>query len=192
MKAKCKIKIGFFGILTLISVYITSGAYVPALIASVTLHELGHIVMAKLCGIELAELKLDFLGAALSPQNVTYSYGKEILLCLGGPLFNFVSALLFYSVLKCSNNLFIVSSIVLGTLNLLPVHSFDGGRVGEALLCIALGPQTATKIMRCVSFVFLFTLWCVSVYFLLRASVSLSLFVFSASMFSKIFISQNN
>jgi len=176
----------------LISVFITSQAYLPALVISVVIHELGHIVMAKLCGIELSELKLDFLGAALTPQNTTYSYGKEIWLCLGGPLFNFVSALLWYNATNNSNNLFFISSVTLGILNLLPVHGFDGGRIGEALLCMTLGPRKATKIIRYISFIFLLTLWSISVYFLLRASVSLSLFVFSVSMFTKIFISQNN
>jgi hypothetical protein len=42
--------------------------------------------------------------------------------------------------------------------------------------------------MSIISFIFIFTLWCISVYLLLKISASLSMFIFSVSIFCKIFL----
>ena len=188
MKTKIKVKIGFFSVLMLSVIFVTSSSYLPALILSVAIHECGHVAAARICGIRLSELNLGIFGAALTPSDSIYSYKKEVLLCLGGPAFNFISAFLYHSITKNTDSLFIVSSLSLGILNLLPIKGFDGGRICEAMLCIILGPQKSTGIINLISFFCLFGTWTISVYLLIKASASLSLFVFSASMFVKIFI----
>ena len=188
MKTKIKIKIGFFSLLMLSAIFMTSSSYLPVLILSVAIHEFGHVVIARLCGIELSELKLGIFGASIIPRRNIFSYKKEILLCLGGPAFNFLSAFLFYHLRKDPNSLFLISSLSLGILNLFPIQGFDGGRIFEAFLCLLLTPQKSEVIIKTTSFFCLFILWIISVYLLIKASASLSLFIFSASMFAKIFI----
>ena len=184
-----KIKIGFFAVLLLLILAITSFEYFPALILSVAIHESGHIFMAKMRKIDLSELKLGIFGACISPTNSLFSYTDEILLCLGGPLFNFLSVLVHVYILKLSpSSLFLLYSFSLGMLNMLPISGFDGGRIFMAILCRFFSSITASKISKFISFVFIFSLWSFSIYLLLKLSASLSAFVFSISMFVKIFI----
>lgn len=191
MKTKYKIKVGFFAVIMLLTLIITSPEYFPALVCSVTVHELGHILAAKIKGIKLSKLKLGILGASLFPKDQLFSYGNEIFLCLGGPLMNFISVAVCIVLKLSSSSFFLMSSLALGTLNMLPIHGFDGGRILSAFLHMRLSFQRAEQIAKIVSFVFLFSLWCLSVYFLLRRTATLSLFVFSASVFAKIFISED-
>ncbi len=191
MKKHCRIKIGFLALLFIVCLCFTAPHYFPALILSVSLHELGHIVAARLLKIRLSELKLGIFGAALRPSDALYSYGDEIILCLGGPLFNFLSVIISVLLFKLSPaSLFVMSSLALGILNLLPVSGFDGGRVASALLHLIFSDSLADMIMRIISFFVIFSLWCISLYLLLRVGASLSLFVFCVSIFSKIFIGE--
>lgn len=189
MKSKCKFKLGFFAVLMLASLAVSAPHYFPALICSVVIHESGHLVMARLLKIPMYELKLGIFGASLVPSNTLFSYTDEILLCLFGPLFNFLSVpMAFYFFKIPVSSMFTLSSLALGFLNLLPISGFDGGRIISAILHRLLCADLARRIARVISFVFIFSLWCVSVYFIMRVGASLSLFVFSVSVFAKIFI----
>ena len=190
MKAKQKIKLGFLTVFMSAILYVASPSYFVALLLSVTIHELGHIITAKICRIPMSQFKLGIFGASLTPSELLYSYPKEILLCLGGPVFNFASILIFYPIYGTSmtNSLFLLSSAALGILNMLPIVGFDGGRILSALLNIFLSPYIALKILKLISFTFIFTLWCFSVYLLLRTSSSLTMFVFSISLFCMFFL----
>ncbi|MBE6707031.1 MAG: hypothetical protein E7577_05255 [Ruminococcaceae bacterium] len=189
MKIRCKISVGIFAILMIITLSIASPHFFLPVICSIALHELGHILMAKICKIQFRELKLGIFGAALSPQNYLYSYKKEILLCLGGPLANFLSAFavsVFFDTQPFEY--FKMCSFALGLLNLLPVSGFDGGRIFSALLSILFSPRTVQTVSKVISFALIFTLWCFSVYLLIKIASSLSLFMFSLSLFAKIFL----
>ena len=190
MKKKRKLKFGFFFVLLTSVLIMCSLHYVTALLCAVTLHELGHIIAAKLLDIELRELKIGIFGAALSCSDTLYSYKKEMILCAAGPAVNFLSALVVYQFVGITQitETFLLSSLSLGILNLLPINGFDGGRIFSAFLCLFLSLKTVNVIVKFVSFLFIFTLWCLSVYLLIRACASLSLFVFSLSLFTKIFL----
>ena len=194
MKPKLKIKIGFFSILLSLALILTRPDYFPALFFAVSIHELGHIIGARIANIPLRELKLGIFGAGLCPQNTLISYKKEILLSALGPLANFISIFLIKLIASdelCQNAFFdnfLSSSLALGALNLLPIESFDGGRILLSLLSLRLSPKVALSIIDTVSFIIIFLLWTLSVYLLLRVSSSLSLFIFSAYLFSKFFI----
>lgn len=188
MKNKCKIKIGFLALAMFISLLITSLDNFFILLSAVSIHELGHILMAKVCNIRLRELKIGIFGAALSPTNTLYSYKKEVLLALGGPLFSFLCAFAAH-VFSNSADLFVAVSLMLGFINLLPIVGFDGGRIAHCILCMVLGPRSASRILKFLSFTCIFILWLCSVYLLIKIGVSLNLFIFSLSLFTKIFIS---
>jgi len=189
MKTKLKIKLGFFAILLLGALAISSPHYFPALICSVTVHELGHIFMAKIRKIPLKELKLGICGAYLLPESKLFSYADEIILCLGGPTFNFISVLIAVCLFKFApSSLFVSSSLALGFINLLPIQGFDGGRIASAFLHRFLSPHIAHGLVKLSSFVFIFSLWTLSLYLLMKVGSSLTLFVFSVSMFVKIFL----
>lgn len=187
---KNKIHISFLCIFLLIAILYFAPQRFPALILTVTIHELGHLCAAKLCKIKLRKLKLGILGAAIIPHNSLFSYKKELILSLGGPAVNIICALLTSPFANSSYFLssFYLYSVSLAILNLFPIKSFDGGRILYALLTSKLSPKTSEKILNTTSFILIFILWSISIYLLIKISSSISLYVFSISIFSKIFL----
>ena len=168
-----------------------SGIGVSTLLAAL-LHECGHILAARALKIPLRRLRIDLLGARLEVSGRILSFSEEWLLAAAGPLTSLMCAAFAapcWSILPMSA-LFSCASLLLGVLNLLPIRSFDGGRMLESCL-LALGKERyARQIMNGSSFVFLFLLWAFAVYFLIRANDGLSLLCFSMSLLTRFF--ENN
>ena len=195
---KIKIKFGIITPLFIACLFLSDRwAYTLVALSAAALHELGHICAAKLTGIHLSSLSLDLLGARLTTERRLSSYKNEIILCAAGPTTNFLCSLAALSVghfisngqIKEFVNFFAASSAALGILNLLPIKSFDGGRILDCALTRFFGIYVASKIISVLSFLCCFSLWSLSVYLMMRSGSSLSLFVFSISLFSRIFVS---
>ena len=135
------------------------------------LHEGGHFLAAWLMRIDMRAMRLNFLGARLEITGRMLSFGEEWLLCAAGPIASLLGAMMAALFWKASPaaEIFSCASLVLGVLNLLPIRSFDGGRMLECALYVWTDARFATAILRGISFTFLFLLWSVAVYFLLRA-----------------------
>ncbi len=192
---KMKIKVSFFGVLMMLALIFTHSYLSIAALLAALLHEVGHIVAAKICDIPLKEIRLDIFGAAITPQKAFCSYKKEIALAAAGPLVNALSFLMlfpFFSGLCEFVKLFVVASLFLGALNLLPISDFDGGRILYCLLAYKFSPEVALAVGRTVSFAIAFFLWAFSIYLLLRLGESLSLFVFSFALLCKLLIAAKN
>ena len=189
-----KIKISFFTIMLILSLILSSSFYALIPLIAATLHELGHISAARARKVTLRKFDVELFGARLSMDNTLCSYTDEITICAAGPLTNLIFAYLVKSVtshFKIESpafEIFIFSSISLAIINLLPIRSFDGGRILCAVISNFLNPPKAERIIGLLSFFFLFTLWCVSVYLLLKTSASLSLFIFSSYLFINLFV----
>lgn len=187
-----KIKIGFFTVMLALSLIISRSLFMLMALLAALLHELGHIIMAKACRIRLTSCKIGLYGAGLMPDGMFYSYTREIFLCAAGPLTNLLCGSIGLNIYKAypSQPLlwFIFSSFILGCVNLLPIHGFDGGRIFSAIISRFISPSAANVSVHISSFVFLFILWSFSVYLLMRAGASLSLFIFSLSVFVRIFM----
>jgi stage IV sporulation protein FB len=152
-------------------------------------HELGHLLAARLLGIPIRRLRLDLLGARMDTVGRMMTYGEEWLLSAAGPLFSLLlSGGLFFLWDVCAfTRLLSAASLLLGLLNLLPIRSFDGGSMLSVALSFFFGEGVSDYVLRLTSFLTLFLLWAVSVYFLLLAGDGLSLFCFSMSLFSHFF-----
>lgn len=189
-----KVTVSFFAIMLIFSLAISGAYYALIPLSAAALHELGHILAAKARGVKLKSFDIGIFGARLTMSDEIYSYTDEIMICAAGPLVNLVlaGAGIYLCRIYCFYNelfdLFIASSLCLGIVNLLPIKSFDGGRILISALSVSLDADTADKILSFLSFLSLFVLWCISLYLLLRTSASLSLFVFSVSLFASIFV----
>ena len=175
-------------LLTLMCVTDRSGISAMTLLAAL-LHECGHLLAARCMRIPLDGVRLELLGARIDVRGRVLSYGEEWLLCAAGPLFSLLGAAAaapFWSITSLAQA-FSCASLVLGVLNLLPIRTFDGGRMLEVALSAGLDDRTAQKVMAVCSFLFLFLLWAFAVYLLLRAGDGLSLFCFSLSLFLRYF-----
>ena len=192
---KMKIKVSFFGVLMLLALVFTHSYLSIAALLAALLHELGHIVAAKICDIPLKEIRLDIFGAAITPQKAFCSYKKEIALAAAGPIVNAVSVFVlfpFFNGLCEFVKLFVVASLFLGALNLLPISDFDGGRILYCMVAYKSSPEVAFAVCRVISFVIAFFLWTFSIYLLLRLGASLSLFVFSFALLCKLLMAAKN
>ena len=162
-------------------------------LSAASIHELGHLLAALRLNIPISSLTFELLGARININGQLCSYRDETLLCLAGPAANAVCGILsLISIAFFGEHeliaFFSVASFSLCFLNLLPIRSFDGGRVLGCILCRFSAPRCADATLDILSFICCFLLWCISVYMLLRAGVSLSLFIFSVSLFSRLFI----
>lgn len=160
-----------------------------ASLVAAALHELGHILMARFLKIPIERLRLDLFGARLDVTSGQISYLQEFLLCFAGPMASLVLSALFVPLWRVGVffRLFSYASFLLGLLNLLPITSLDGGRMLGSALALYLPARALECVGRVFSFLFLFLLWCLAIYFLLRASDGLSVLFFSTSLFLHFF-----
>ncbi len=159
-----------------------------AVISATLIHELGHVLGAILTKIKITRFSVDLLGARLDTGRALISYTDEIILSAAGPFFNILSAIAFYGVSLPFFEYFTTASLSLAVLNLLPIETFDGGRILYCFLSKISSNDSAALLLRALSLICLFILWCVSAYFLIRSSSSLSLFMFSLTLFNRLFL----
>ena len=165
-----------------------------ASIGGAVLHESGHLIAAVILGIPLRSLDIGTFGASLKIRGSLISYPKEFLLCAAGPAMNFISALAAIAFSEHRGysseciEWFVSISLMLGLLNLIPAEGFDGGRMLSAVLSSLFGPRSSEKVISVTTFLSILLLWMLSVYLLIRYGTSLSLFVFTVSLFYRLFV----
>ncbi len=166
--------------------------------AAILLHELGHVLAARLCGVRQGGFRVSLFGARLRLRGVL-SYRREWLVAAAGPAVNLLSAvILMCPFLRAGREavelflsggtaaaVFALSSLALAGINLLPVRSLDGGRMLRCLLAPLCGERVADGAVTLGTALCLGTLWCLSVYALLRVGEMLSLFAFSLCLLGR-------
>lgn len=168
-----------------------------ALLVAVSLHELGHIAVARGLGIGISRFHLSVLGARLEVAR-EIPYLSELLLAAGGPLSGLLLALgarivsaTFVGALGVWLADLSTVSLCLSIFNLLPLPTLDGGRIYFCLLCSLFSLRAARLITRVLALLCLLSLWLLSVYLLLRAEFGLSMLIFSCIFFARCFIFDN-
>ena len=165
-----------------------SGIAAMSILAAV-LHEVGHLVAARFLKIPIRAMRFDLLGARIDVKGRILSYGEEWLLCISGPLASLVASLvgsLFWSHTGLAVA-FSCASLILGLLNLLPIQTFDGGRMLECALLSFTTPQRVTSILRGCTFLFLWLLWAFSAYLMIKIADGISLFFFTVTLLARFF-----
>ena len=168
-----------------------SGLAAMSLLAA-ALHEVGHLIAAKGMHIPIGAMRFDLLGARIDVKGRILSYGEEWLLCVAGPLSSLVFSLIgsfFWSHTKLAIT-FSCASLLLGLLNLLPIQTFDGGRMLECALLFFTTPQKAGSIMRGCTFLFLWLLWAFSAYLMIKIADGISLIFFTLTLLARFFESR--
>ncbi len=175
---------------------------------SAALHECGHMAAARLLKIEIKEIRFDFSGVRICTEDKITSYRKEFLLAAAGPMVNFfavTAVVLCFSVKGISIytaswlcecfllegrvtsvgalGFFALSSILQGGINLLPVRTFDGGRMAYCIAAHFSSSDMAERLLDIFSAFSAFLLWTVALYLMLRISSGLGIYAFSACLF---------
>lgn len=131
---RLRIQPGFLLILALLLVY-DSGSSLPVLLGLAGLcHELGHLLAARLLGLEVRQLRLGFFGAELDlPGLTSCPWWGEALLLAAGPGVNLALAALCCALSGEAAHLFGAVNLLLACFNLVPIPPLDGGRLMAVL-----------------------------------------------------------
>lgn len=142
--------------------------FLTAVFACVTLHELGHALMAARFGIKAKEIVLLPIGGTASIEKFPDNPRQELLISIAGPLVNIVIAVLIWSFEPAGTAFFErpqnvsimhgpdfmynlrMVNIGLVIFNLIPAFPLDGGRLLRALLGFKLNYIQATTIAAAI------------------------------------------
>lgn len=115
---------------------ITGGLSVYALIfISLLLHEVGHLIAAKLTGMRVRSCTImPYGGELVIPSRLLAPKKNRLLVALGGPIATTILLFLALLVSFPGGDLFIRIQVALLLLNLLPILPLDGGQALAALL----------------------------------------------------------
>ena len=164
--------------------FITS--YICALI-----HELAHIITAKLLRVGISHIELHPFGVcARLSSDVISNPASEILISISGPLCSLALAIAGYVI--NAPEYFVLCNGAMAAVNLLPILPLDGGRIMRAGLCMKTGAvsayNTATKISR-VPLILLFLL---AIYSLVTNRFNFSLILIGVFLFANLLTEQHN
>ena len=121
---------------------------------SMLLHELSHILAARICGIKAGIVSVTILGFSAAIPDDGCSKTERFLICLAGPAFNllfFAAALLTEHLVPGDQGflrLLSASNLFLAFINLLPSLPLDGGRLMLVFLAGNIGMLAAGRVMR--------------------------------------------
>lgn len=147
------------------------------------LHELGHVMMMRLCGVRVRGLRLrlfDVLIEADDPPSVK----ADVLITLGGVAVNFL-----FAALLCPVGMkYGLPHLALGVFNLLPVMSLDGGHLLEICLERRFSPRAVGTVLRVTTFLFILPLMTAGSILLFRGGYNYSLLVISLYLIVLLFV----
>src|SRR5262245_32654129 len=135
--------------------------FILALFACVTLHEFGHIFMARRFGVRTPDVILLPIGGVARLERIPEDPRQELLIAIAGPLVTLLIAGVLYFGLRAVGSpapllppnvesgsfaarIMAVNVLLLG-FNLIPAFPMDGGRVLRALLSTRIGLVRATR-----------------------------------------------
>lgn len=173
------------------------------LFTCVTLHELGHSVMAQAFGINVREIVLLPLGGVALIAKMPEKPVQELLIAVAGPLVNVAIAIILFIItggigidlMNLQSMLvalrepslttllvwLLFANVALVIFNLIPAFPLDGGRILRAILAMGLGYPQATRIASIIGQVaaVLLGIWGIATGQLLLTLIALFIF-FSA------------
>ncbi len=126
----------------------------------VTLHEFGHIAMARRFGVNTPQVILSPIGGIASMERMPEKPKQELLVAIAGPLVNVAIALLLMAVFGLGLGLLttidfdratlaerlLIVNVTLVAFNLVPAFPMDGGRVLRAVLAMNMDAARATAL----------------------------------------------
>ncbi|MDR0991897.1 MAG: hypothetical protein LBL87_03250 [Ruminococcus sp.] len=145
-----RLQFGFFAAVAILFLFYEGKTALWGLYACL-LHEAGHLLAMRLCGVPVRSVMLYFAGIRIDTKNPREFLppGREIFILISGAAVNFavfILCLLFRG--SESATLFGAINLVIGLFNLLPLMMFDGGRLITALLNILCTPENAETLLR--------------------------------------------
>jgi Zn-dependent protease len=156
-----KIRVSPFFVLLLAAFLIVDGTgFALLLLTAAMLHEAGHLVALKGCGVGIEEISFRAFGVELTTGDTRYiPYRSELIIAAAGPAFNLLALIVTLGAVAAVGPFwgalfFVACNAALAAVNLMPVSGLDGGRMLAAILLPWLGPPRAEHILAVISAVF--------------------------------------
>ena len=177
--------------LILLFFYINFSIYALIILACILIHELGHIILIKLHKYKILDVEITPCGINIIINGLA-PYKTDILIALGGPVFNIIAAGLIFLLIQGAGNSSILTfafltNIIYAALNLFPVASLDGGRVLACILKIYFPETIARNIFAVISAVFLIILSICALFILMLTGYNFSLVLLCAYLFYTVY-----
>lgn len=168
----------FVALVTIFLLVDQSGIATTALLVCL-IHELGHILMFFLVGFKPHKICFDVTGICLVKPTASLNYAKEVLVQLAGSTTNFILFAIFSHTVNAITpvSIFAVTNLVVGIFNLLPLKSFDGGKLLEITLLKCMSIRMVDRICNIIDLAFIFLMLIGSVYLFITAEQSFTLIV---------------
>ncbi len=161
--ARIQLGFGFFLIPALVLCYESGGYFLPIMLAY-AVHELGHIIAARICGMQITEIRFGALGIQMKGNMQALPRLRRAAISLSGPLTNF----LFFLLLLPFGPVWYGAEILLFIFHILPAVPLDGGMALYSVLCTAMHERTAARCCTAASVVLAFMLGVLGFSVLLR------------------------
>ena len=165
-------------------------SYAFAVLSSVILHELGHTLTAEFLGKKPLSVRIMPTGISILLPNAS-SYPEEFLIACAGPLMNLLYALLCGFLPYGVGGTVRSVSLLLASVNLLPLAPLDGGKMLSALLSPLFGSEVSERISEFFGLLLLALLWILSLYVFFYSGVNFTLLLFCAYLFSYIVLKKD-
>lgn len=180
-KPKITISPGFFVFWTAM-ILLEPCVWLGYIAAAMALHEAGHLIAVAAAGGGIRRIRFCASGIEIERSRTLGAYTADAIVSLAGPIMSFIggSGLLFTAT---EARFFGAASLMLGTVNALPIRHLDGGEALYALLCLK-NEERASQIMRALSLIFCVMLWMAAVWIMLVTGGNFSLFALSAVLFT--------
>lgn len=168
----------FVALVTIFLLVDRSGIATSALLVCL-IHELGHVFMFFLVGFKPQKISFQITGICLTKPTAALNYPKEVLVQLAGSTTNFIIfAALCHTVNTITPvSIFATINLVIGIFNLLPLKSFDGGKLLEITLLRFMSIKATDRVCMFVDLTCIFAMLIGSVYAFFTSHQSFTLIV---------------
>jgi len=176
-----RIKLNLFFILFLFFSFLSGWLEQSAvLFASVLIHELGHVYIARKLRIKVYEVELLPYGGVARMEDIAKFGGfAEAVVAAAGPAVSGLIALT-CSFLSGYSEFFSFCSrcnFVIFIFNLMPVHPLDGGRIARNLLAFFMGYRQATRLLATGGRLMAIMLLCFNIYLIAKGGKSAAILI---------------
>jgi stage IV sporulation protein FB len=154
-----------------------------AVITSVIVHELAHLAAMKMYRGRVENVRVTAFGISFG-FSAPKTYAEEAFVCAAGPAASFLYAYI-GSVRggEFGAQVFLFS-FFLGAINLIPIESFDGGRIIKSAVSAVFGISAAETVSSVLSLSALLLIWLAAVYVLFYSGTNFALMLFAAYIFA--------
>jgi len=126
----------------------------------VTIHELAHIVIAKIYGADLSKIIIYPIGEMAILKNLfLIKPFKRIIIICAGPAINIILGFIFFILGNNDTSKFIsLANFSIAIFNILPIYPLDGGKLFNIILSDSIGILISNEITLIISKIFIFVI----------------------------------